>query len=110
MSTPPLRALVNLPRSIARGDVVEVRATLGHPNESGHRRGSGGEMLPRSIVRRVEARLDGVLVFAADLHAAIAANPYVAFRLRAVASGSLVVNWRGDDGLTHSETVPFVVS
>lgn len=110
MSTPPLRALVNLPRSIVRGDIVEVRATLGHANETGHRRGNAGELVPRSIVRRIEARLDGALVFAADLQPAISANPYIAFPLRALASGTLVVSWRGDDGLAHSETLPFVVA
>jgi sulfur-oxidizing protein SoxZ len=52
----------------------------------------------------MECRLDGELVFAADLHPAIAANPYLAFHLRATASGTLTFSWAGDRGFTHSET------
>jgi sulfur-oxidizing protein SoxZ len=104
------RALVLLPRPITRGQIVEVRATVAHPMETGHRRGSGGELLPRDIVRRLEVRLNGDLVFAADMHPALSANPYVAFHLRAQASGSLVLTWRGDQGFAHSETVAFEVA
>ncbi len=104
------RALVNLPRDIRRGQVVEVRTTLAHPMETGHRRGNGGELVPRNIVRRLEARLNGELVFAADLHPALSANPYVAFPLRAMASGPMVLTWRGDQGFEHSETVAFEVT
>lgn len=104
------RALVNLPREIRRDQIVEVRATVAHPMETGHRRGNGGELVPRNIVRRFEARLDGVLVFAADLHPALSANPYIAFPLRASRSGALVLVWRGDNGFEHSETVAFEVA
>ena len=65
------RALVNLPKDIRRGDVVEVRTAIAHPMETGYRQDAEGRMLPRDIVRRLEARLDGELVFAADLNRAI---------------------------------------
>ena len=104
------RALIHLPPEIRRGQVVEVRATVAHPMETGHRRGSGGELMPRNIVRRLEARLNGELVFAADMHPALSANPYVAFHLRAAASGPLQLTWRGDQGFEHSETVAFNVA
>ena len=104
------RALVHLPKPIAKGQVVEVRATIAHAMETGHRRGSSGELVPRNIVRRMEARLNGELVFAADMHPALSANPYVAFHLRAVRSGPLVISWRGDKGFAHSETVAFEVT
>ncbi len=104
------RALVHLPRDIQRGQVVEIRTTVAHPMETGHRRGNGGELVARNIVRRLEARLNGELVFAADMHPALSANPYVAFHLRAAASGLLVLTWRGDKGFEHSETVAFDVA
>jgi sulfur-oxidizing protein SoxZ len=99
------RALVHLPPAIRRGDVIEVRTTLAHAMETGYRRGSDGQMLARNIVRRIEAQLDGVLVFAADLHPAIAANPYIAFPLQVQHGGVLVIRWSGDLGYTHTETV-----
>lgn len=104
------RALVHLPPAIRRGDVIEVRTTLGHPMETGYRRDGDGQMLVRNIVRRMEVRLDGEPVFAADLHPAIAANPYIAFPLRVTAGGTLQIRWTGDQGFVHSETVTLVVA
>ena len=99
-----VRALLHLPATARPGDVVEVRATLAHPMETGYRRGSDGQMLARDIVRRLEARYAGELVFAADLFPAIAANPFVAFSFVAEGSGTLEVRWTGDNGFTHAET------
>lgn len=104
------RALVHLPRPARRGEVFELRALIAHPMETGFRADSEGRVLPRDIVRRFECRLDGELVFAADLHPAIAANPYIAFPLRAVASGELRLLWRGDNGFQHEEIVALVVA
>lgn len=98
-----VRALVHLPSPIVRGSVIEIRTTLAHPMETGHRRDSGGALLPRDIATRFECRLDGALVFAADLYPAIAANPYLAFPLRADREGELVFVWQGDNGFRHVE-------
>lgn len=105
-----VRALVQLPKTVRRGEVFEVRTLLGHPMETGYRRDSDGRMLPRDIVRTMEARLGGERVFAADLHPAIAANPFVAFTLMAQASAPLEIRWRGDNGFVHTETVALVVA
>ena len=99
-----VRALLRLPALARTGEVIEIRATVQHPMETGFRVGSEGQTLPRDLVRRVECRFEGELVFAADLHPAIAANPYLAFPLRATVSGLLTVRWQGDQGFEHSES------
>ena len=104
------RALVNVPPVIRRGEVFEVRTTLAHPMETGYRRDGDGQMLPRDIARRMEVRLDGERVFAADLHPAMAANPYVAFPLRLQAGGTLHFRWTGDRGFEHTETLTISVA
>lgn len=104
------RALVHLPPVIRRGEPFEVRSTLAHPMETGYRRDSDGQMMARDIVRRVEARLAGELVFAADLHQAIAANPYIAFSLQLQEGGPLQIRWTGDKGFAHTETVTLVLT
>jgi sulfur-oxidizing protein SoxZ len=96
------RALLHVPATARIGELIEIRATVQHPMETGFRVGGDGQVLPRNLVRRVECRLDGELVFAADLHPAIAANPYVAFPLRVSSSGTLTVDWQGDGGFSHS--------
>src|SRR4030095_12971943 len=81
------RTVITVPASAKRGEVIEVRTLIAHPMEAGYRTGAharaDGQVLPRDILRRFECRHDGELVFAADLAPAIAANPYIAFSLRA---------------------------
>lgn len=103
------RTLIHLPRPAPRGDVVPVRVTIAHPMEVGLRWQGDGNMTPRNILTSFECRLDGMLVFAADLHQAVAANPYLAFWLRAERSGMLELTWTGDYGFRHQERVPFEV-
>ena len=104
------RAVITLPAAIRAGEPFEVRATVAHAMETGYRASDGGARLPRDIVRRFECRLDGELVFAADLFAAISANPYLAFWLRARAAGELSFHWRGDNGFEYRETRPLSVA
>lgn len=104
------RAVITLPASIKAGEPFEVRATVAHAMETGYRTGDDGRRLARDLVRRFECRLDGELVFAADLFAAISANPYLAFWLRAGKPGELSFIWRGDNGFEHRETRALTVA
>ncbi len=103
------RTLINIPAARS-GEVIEIRATLGHPMETGHRPDSVGKLVPRNIVTRFECRLDGERIFGMDLFPAIAANPYIAFTLRAQRSGTLTFTWEGDNGFQHSETKALTVA
>lgn len=105
-----IRALIRLPATARPGEVVEVRLLLQHPMETGFRPGADGRTVPRNIVRRIEASFEGERVFAADLFPAIAANPYLAFPLRATRSGTLVVSIEGDNGLAQRETARITVT
>lgn len=99
-----LRVLLNVPTRVRAGEVAEVRALAQHPMETGYRRGSDGELLPRDLIRQVTARFDGEAVFEAQLHAAVSANPYLVFWLKVPRSGVLTVEWRGDRGVAHLES------
>jgi sulfur-oxidizing protein SoxZ len=107
MATP--RTLINVPAAKG-GDVIEIRATIGHAMETGHRPDGLGQLVPRDIITRFECQLDGQRVFGMDLFPAIAANPYIAFTLRAQRSGTLTFAWEGNNGFRHSETRPLVVA
>lgn len=103
------RALIHLPPNIKAGDVIEVRTTLGHPMETGLRPGSDGQLVPRDIVRRFSAQFNGEPVVSCELFIAVAANPYIAFPLRAERSGTLRLQWSGDNGFAHTEVVALAV-
>lgn len=104
------RAVITLPGAVMAGEAFEVRATVAHAMETGYRTSDGGRRLPRDLVRRFECRLDGELVFAADLFAAVSANPYLAFWLQAERAGTLSFFWLGDNGFEHRESRPLSVA
>jgi sulfur-oxidizing protein SoxZ len=104
------RALINMPGTAPRGQVIDIRTLISHPMESGFRVDAEGKVRPRDIIRRFSCRYNGELVFGAELFPAIAANPYIAFSTVAVASGSLVFTWEGDNGFMQTETLSIEVT
>jgi sulfur-oxidizing protein SoxZ len=104
------RTLLNAPATARRGDVVEIKATIAHPMETGFRPGENGQILPRNIIHRFTCRYNGEVVFSADLFSAISANPYLAFHTVATESGTLALTWEGDNGFTQTENVNLAVT
>ena len=52
------RALITMPRTAKRGDVVEIRTLIAHPMETGYRPGDDGRVRPRDIIRRFTCHYD----------------------------------------------------
>jgi len=99
------RALIHLPPAPKRGEVMEIRTLIAHPMESGFRVDSQGRLRAQDLIRRFTCRFNGELVFSAELFAAIAGNPYIAFHLVAEEGGTLSFSWEGDNGFAQSETI-----
>lgn len=99
-----------VPETAAVDEIVEVKALIRHPMESGHRRGSRGEVIPRDIITRFECRYAGALVFAGDFHPGIAANPLITFHVRATRSGDLEFTWTDQHGESWSESATLTVT
>ena len=104
------RAIVNVPASARRGEIIEIKAMVAHDMETGFRRTQLGALIPRDIITRFVCSYNGVEVFRADFHPAVAANPYLAFTTRATESGTIVCAWTGDNGYAHSESVAISVA
>ena len=104
------RTLINVPASARRGEVIQIRTLIGHAMESGYRVDAQGRVLQRDIIRRFTCRYNGEQVFAAELFAAIAANPFIEFSTLAVDSGTLAFQWEGDNGFVHHENVSLRVT
>lgn len=104
------RVVVNLPAQAKRGEIIEIRTLAGHDMETGFRRTQLGELIPRDIITRFECVYNGVEVFRADLHPAMAANPLITFMTVAVESGTLEFRWTGDNNFsaTHAATITVV--
>jgi sulfur-oxidizing protein SoxZ len=81
-----------------KGDLVEVKALVSHVMESGQRKDSAGNTIPRKILNKFVCTVNGKEVFAADFEPAISANPYIQFKFKAQESGPVVLTWVDDDG------------
>lgn len=98
------RTLLRVPATAQRGEVIEIRTLIAHPMETGFRPGADGTVQPRDIIRRFTCLYNNRPVFEAELHPAIAANPYLTFTLRVEESGVLAFTWDGDNGFSQTET------
>lgn len=104
------RTLITVPKTARQGEVIEIRTLIAHSMETGYRPGADGQVLPRDLIRRFVCRYNGEVVFSAELYAAVAANPYLAFTTVATASGTLVFTWEGDKGFAQTESVAITVA
>lgn len=86
-----------MPEASKAGDVVRVRCLIQHPMITGHS-AAGANTAPRNIIHTLIVTYAGDEIFRADLQPGIAANPYMAFSFRAVATGDVVFTWSGDGG------------
>jgi sulfur-oxidizing protein SoxZ len=102
--------LIKVPSVARRGEIIEIRTTIGHSMETGYRPGADGKILPRDIIQRFTCHYNDELVFSAELFPAIAANPYLAFHTVATASGTLRFTWEGDHGFRHTQDVAIQVT
>jgi sulfur-oxidizing protein SoxZ len=102
-------ALINAPQKARRGEIIEIKAMVSHRMETGYRRTQTGEPIPRDIIGLFVCRYNGVEVFRAELHPAIAANPFLSFHTVATESGTLELAWTGDNGFAHSQSVTIAV-
>ena len=103
-------ALINVPAQARRGEVIEIKALVSHAMETGYRRSQLGATIPRDIVRLFVCAYNGTEIFRAELHPAIAANPFFVFPTVATESGTLTFTWTGDNGFSVTESAAITVS
>ena len=65
------------------GRPIEVKTLVSHVMESGQRKDSAGNVIPRKIINKFTVDLNGKTVFSADIEPAVSANPYMQFKFKA---------------------------
>jgi len=104
-----MSALINVPKSAKRGQVIEIKTLISHAMESGFRHGTNGKDIPRDIITSFSCKYNGEEIFATQLFPAIAANPFLTFHTVATESGTLAFHWTGDNGFEVTEEAKIVV-
>ena len=102
-------AVVSVPATSKRGEIIEIKALVRHAMETGFRRTQLGELIQRDIIRQFVCLYNGDEIFRAVLHPAIAANPLLTFTTVATESGTIEFRWTGDKGFSAIETAAITV-
>lgn len=105
-----VRPRIRLPRSASAGETILVKTLINHDMETGLRRDSNGDTIPRQIINRFTCEFDGAMVVDVQLATAISTNPYMEFEAVVPHSGDFVFTWYDDNGETYTATEPFEVS
>ena len=103
-------ALINVPATAKRGDIIEIKALMSHIMETGYRHTETGEVIPRNIISGFSCRYNGVEIFRADLFPASSANPFISFFTTAMESGRFEFDWTGDRGFQETASANITVS
>ncbi|WP_319546665.1 thiosulfate oxidation carrier complex protein SoxZ [Ruegeria conchae] len=101
---------VKVPKSASAGDVITIKTLISHKMESGQRKDSDGNVIPRSIINRFVAEFNGQNVIDVTLEPAISTNPYFQFEAVVPESGEFKFIWFDDDGSVYEEIKKISVS
>jgi sulfur-oxidizing protein SoxZ len=92
-------------RAQLKGDVVEVKALISHPMETGLRKDSSGNLVPAHYIETLTATCNGKTVLTADWGPAVSKNPFLAFRFKGAAKGDKVtLSWKDTMNATRSDS------
>ena len=98
------------PDTASKGEVIELKALIQHPMETGYRSNARGENISRDIITRFECRYNDEVVFASDFQPGMAANPILTFYTRATETGTLEFVWTDQDGQSWSQSHSLTVA
>ena len=95
---------VKAPKSAEAGETVTLKTLISHKMESGQRKDSDGNKIPRSIINRFTCEYAGKNVIDVEMYPAISTNPYFEFEAVVPEAGDFVFTWYDDDGDVYTET------
>lgn len=101
---------VRVPDEASAGEVITIKTLISHPMESGQRKDSDGNTIPRSIINRFTCAFNGENVIDVTLEPAISTNPYFEFEAVVPETGTFEFTWYDDDGDVYTDTQDITVS
>jgi len=101
---------VKAPKSASAGEVVTLKTLISHPMESGQRKDSSGNTIPRSIINRFTCEYNGEMIIDVTMEPAISTNPYFEFDATVPEAGEFKFTWYDDDGSVYETSNAVSVS
>ena len=92
-------------RAIESDGVVNFKALIRHPMDSGFVKDSDGKTIPAHYIEVVEVKSGDKTVFTANWGPAVSKDPYLEFKFKGAEKGDeLKVSWIDNKGESDSET------
>jgi len=104
-----VRPRVKAPKSADAGEVVVIKTLISHKMESGQRKDSDGNVIPRSIINRFTCDFNGENVVDVKMEPAISTNPYFEFEATVPEAGEFKFTWYDDDGSVYEDAKAITV-
>lgn len=83
--------------------VVEVKALIKHPMETGLRKDSKtGELIPAHFIQEVTVEVNGKQMMQADWNGSVSKNPYVSFSYKGAKGDKVKLSWTDNKGESDS--------
>jgi len=93
-------------RAKLEGDVADVRILMLHPMETGARKDSKGDIVPRHFIQNVAVTHNGKTVLDAQWSQAISRNPFLGLRVKGARAGDRIgVTWMDNKGEKRTDEV-----
>lgn len=103
-------ARVQIPPTVRRDEVIEIRVLLQHPMETGYRFDVLGSAVPKNVIHTFTVHYAAQLIFKAEMSTGISANPFLSFYARATENADLLLSWVDDRGQKGQLSVPVVLT
>jgi len=93
-------------RATLQGDVADVRILMLHPMETGARKDSKGDLVPRHFIQNVAVTHNGKPVLDAQWSQGVSRNPFLGLRIKGAKAGDKIsVTWADNRGDKRTDEV-----
>ena len=92
---------VKVPKSVSAGESITLKTLISHKMESGQRKDSDGNKIPRSIINRFTCAFNGRSIIDVTMEPAISTDPYFQFEAVVPEAGEFHFTWYDDDGSVY---------
>lgn len=97
-----VKARVKVPKKAELDEVIEIKTLISHPMHSGRGVDGDGNIVPRKIIHKFQARFNGTPFFSIDMKPSVSSNPFLIFPFKVTQAGTFDFIWTEDGGQEYT--------
>ena len=104
------RRRLKVPKTAVVDEIITIKTMAEHVMEPGVRRDpETGVIYPKKIIDAVICRFNGQQIYKSQWFSGVSANPFMSFKMRAITSGLVEVEWVDDYGQSTYKKAVLIV-